>query len=227
MALEPISMVLEANSMELEAISTTLGTVSTVLEAVGTFAGLFRLKGIGPFYLITSMKILAISGSLRNPSSTHLVLQHIASLVPKDIVFEVYESTGDLPHFDDSPRPPVEVEKWRKALQEADALLICTPEYAFGVPGSLKNAIDWTVGSGEFVDKPTALVTAATGGEKAHAALLMILTALSAHVKEDGALLISFVRSKMDKEGRITHVETLLQLEKVVNALVSSIKASV
>lgn len=173
------------------------------------------------------MEILAISGSLRNFSSTHLLLKIIASLVPHDIVFEVYESIGDLPHFNDDPQPPMSVERWRKALQDADALLICTPEYAFGVPGSLKNAIDWTVSSGEFVGKPTALITAATGGEKAHAALLMILTALSANVKEEGTLLISSIRSKMNKEGQIIDSEMLTQLARVVTVLVNAIKESV
>ena len=92
----------------------------------------------------------------------------------------LYDGLGNLPHFDDSKHPPETVTAFRTLLQVCDGVLICSPEYAFGVPGSLKNALDWTVSSGEFVHKPLALITAATGGDKAHAALLDTLCACAA-----------------------------------------------
>ena len=94
-------------------------------------------------------------------------------------------------------------------LATADGVIICTPEYAFGVPGSLKNALDWTVGSGSFEGKPLALITASTGGQYAHGALQLILkNALGAHLSDDTSLLISFIRTKLDSTGAITDTAT-------------------
>ncbi len=118
--------------------------------------------------------------------------------------------------------PPATVEAWRRQLSEASAVLICTPEYAFGVPGSLKNALDWTVSSGDFVDKPVALITAATSGDKAHASLLLTFSALSAKLSEETNLLISFIRAKITAEGNIKDAETINALQAVLHALIKS-----
>jgi len=90
------------------------------------------------------------------------------------------------------------------------------------VPGSLKNALDWTVSSGSLLDKSLALITAAAGGENAHAALLLILGALSANVL-NSTQLIPFIRSKMDGEGNITDVETTEKLKELFEALVDKL----
>src|SRR6478752_4823175 len=124
------------------------------------------------FILLTMLnnkiKILGISGSLRANSSATSVLKQAASLLPANTVFQLYDGLGQLPHFDDSFEIPAEVIQFRQLIFEADGVLICTPEYAFGVPGSLKNALDWTVGTMEMNSKPTALITASTGGERGH-----------------------------------------------------------
>ena len=104
------------------------------------------------------INILAISGSLRTGSSNEAVINAAVQMTGPDVYFHTYDALGTLPHFDDNKTPAQSVLDFRHLLQEADALLICSPEYAFGVPGSLKNAIDWTVSSGEFVHKPTALI---------------------------------------------------------------------
>lgn len=142
------------------------------------------------------------------------------------IEFSIYNGLDQLPHFNpdlDNETPPAEIFKWRQQLKVADAILICTPEYAFGVPGSLKNALDWTVSSGDFVDKPTALITASSVGSNGHAALLLTLGAISAKVADDAKLLIPFVRTKVSADGSITDAEVLASFDKVLNALVSSI----
>jgi len=166
------------------------------------------------------IKIIAISGSLRASSSNALILQVIEKMMPGEASFFIYKGLGDLPHFNDAEDIPIAVSVWRKHLQEADAVLVCSPEYAFGVPGSLKNALDWTVGSGELVNKPLALITASTGGEKAHAALLQIFTALSANIPEGCALLIPFVRSKLNAAGEISDAPTLAAVKMVVEKLI-------
>jgi chromate reductase, NAD(P)H dehydrogenase (quinone) len=170
------------------------------------------------------IKIVAISGSLRNNSSATFIVRHVIKLFPETIDFILYESISKLPHFDDSENVASEVTAFRKLLTEADGVFICQPEYAFGVPGSLKNALDWTVSSGELVDKPVALVTAATGGDKAHAALLLTLKALSSKVDEGATLLIPFVRTKLNDKGEVINIEIIQSLTSVVHSLVQSIR---
>ena len=174
--------------------------------------------------LTNKIKIMAVSGSLRADSSNAVILQAIEKMVPEEVAFFIYKGLADLPHFDDAEVIPIAVSVWRKHLQEADAVLICSPEYAFGVPGSLKNALDWTVGSGELVNKPLALITASTGGEKAHAALLHIFTALSAKIPEGGALLISYVRSKLNAAGEISDTQTLEAVKLVLERLLQVVR---
>lgn len=171
------------------------------------------------------IKILALVGSLRATSSNHVVVKHLARLVPDEVDFQVYDGMGKLPLFDDSETTPPAVQDLRDQLSAADGVLICTPEYAFGVPGALKNALDWTVSSAELVNKPVALITASTGGEKAHAALLYILEALSARVADDARLLISFIRAKL-KNGEVSDADTLRALNTVLTAIVREARLS-
>jgi len=142
-------------------------------------------------------------------------------MVSAGIQFMMYEELAQIPAFDDSQEPPPPVTRFRNQLQNADGIFICTPEYAFGVSGVLKNALDWTVSSGELVNKPLALVTAATGGEKAHAALLLTFTALSSAIPPGGDLVISYVKSKLDGNGGIKDPATVKQLQAVIDALVA------
>jgi NAD(P)H-dependent FMN reductase len=169
------------------------------------------------------MKILAIPGSLRANSSSNAVLQVIASMMPEKISFTIYEGIGALPHFNDPQETPSRITDFRNHIRQADAVLICTPEYAFGVPGSLKNALDWTVASGEFIDKPVSLITASSQGEKGHAALLLILTAISARVIDGASLLIPFVRAKLDEKGLIKDPNTKASLLAAVQILIQDI----
>ena len=170
------------------------------------------------------IKILAIAGSLRKDSSNHRVLNKIASIVPGDVEFSIYNDLGRLPHFDGEENYPL-ITDWRKQLQDADGILICTPEYAFGVPGSLKNALDWTVSSGEFYDKPVALITASSSGDKGHASLLQTLTALSAKMTDETKMLIPFIRSKFNENGEL-NTETLAAVKTVLSNLISLIRTN-
>ncbi|MFT3932141.1 MAG: NAD(P)H-dependent oxidoreductase [Chitinophagaceae bacterium] len=174
--------------------------------------------------LKNKIKILAVSGSLRANSSNAVILNAIEKMLPPEIEFFIYKGLGDLPHFNDAEEPSITVNVWRKHLLDTDAVLICTPEYAFGVPGSLKNALDWTVGSGELVNKPLALITASTAGDRAHAAFLQIFTALSAKIPDGAALLISYVRSKLNAEGHITDVPTKDAIQSVLNNLIAYVQ---
>jgi NAD(P)H-dependent FMN reductase len=171
------------------------------------------------------MQILAISGSLRASSSNTTILRALAGLAPPDIEVTLYHALADLPHFSpdlDGPNPPPPVEYVRGLIQKAGGVIICTPEYAYGMPGALKNLLDWTVSSGEFFDKPVATISAspgALGGEKAHAALLLTLSALAAKPVEDGKLTIPLVRTKLNDQGELTDPATIQALKTMLLAL--------
>jgi chromate reductase, NAD(P)H dehydrogenase (quinone) len=164
-------------------------------------------------------KILAIPGSLRPNSSSNLILSELSSFLPPNVTIEVYQGVGSLPHFNDAEQVHESVADFRDRVREADAVLICTPEYAFGIPGSLKNALDWTVSSGEFYNKAVGLITASSQGEKGHAAMMLVLTAISAHIIEEASMVISFVRSKLDSTGKIKDEELSNRLKKAVQNL--------
>ncbi len=163
--------------------------------------------------------ILALPGSLRENSSSNHILKAMIPLAPPGVSIEIFQGIGDLPHFNDPKDAPAKVIDFRRQVAAAKAVLICTPEYAFGVPGSLKNALDWLVGSGELIDKPVGLVTASSQGEKGHAALLLILSAISAKVIPDATILISFVRSRLDETGRIKDPALTKSLMNVVSVI--------
>jgi len=163
-------------------------------------------------------RILAISGSLRQGSSNHAILKYLGTLAHTDIEYTIYNGLADIPAFDpglDNENPPMPVVNLRQLLTAADGVIICTPEYAFGVPGSLKNMLDWLVSSSTLVDKPVALITASLGGEYAHASLLLTLGALTAKLSDKTNLLIQFVRSKIGADGTITDEETIKRLYDV------------
>src|SRR5262245_8578854 len=101
--------------------------------------------------------ILAISGSLRRDSVNSAALRAAASAAAADgITVEIDDSLRRLPHFDPDlePAPPEPVLRFRAACEAASGVLLAVPEYAFGIPGAFKNALDWTVGSGSLYRKP-------------------------------------------------------------------------
>src|SRR5580692_6589308 len=120
------------------------------------------------------MNILAISGSLRATSLNTAVLQASGRLAPAGVTIEMFEGIGNLPFFNsdlDGDRLPREVAEFRAAIGAADGLLISSPEYARGVAGVMKNALDWLVGSFEFPNKPVMLVNTSPRATHALAAL--------------------------------------------------------
>jgi chromate reductase, NAD(P)H dehydrogenase (quinone) len=167
-------------------------------------------------------KIAAICGSTRQNSINLELLKIIAQLYREIVDFEIVTNIDQIPHFNpdlDNPTDvPSQVLVFRSLLKFSDAIIICTPEYAMGVPGTLKNALDWTVSSMEFSHKPTALITASSLGEKAHPALLEILKVIEAKIDDKTSLLISTPRTKI-KDGVIVDEVTLLKVRGLMEDL--------
>jgi chromate reductase, NAD(P)H dehydrogenase (quinone) len=170
------------------------------------------------------MRVLAIAGSLRAASSNQELLRAIARLAPAGTEVEVYAGLGDIPAFspdlDVDPAPPA-VADFRARLRAADAVIVCTPEYAFGMPGILKNALDWLVSSGETYEKPVAALSAAPshgGAANALAWLRQTLRAVSAAVPPEATFPIPFVRKKLAGDV-LTDAETIAAIRAMFAAL--------
>jgi NAD(P)H-dependent FMN reductase len=148
-------------------------------------------------------------------------LRAVAALAPAGVEVEIYNGIVDLPHFNpdlESKEPP-SVLDLRNRISNADAVLISSPEYAHGVPGVLKNALDWLVGSGEFGDKPVALLNAAPRATHAQASLTEILTTMAAHVVPEASITLPIQGSKLDEQGILDHSEFAPRLRDALKAL--------
>ncbi len=131
--------------------------------------------------------VLTVSGSLRAVSVNGAVLDAVAALAPPAVRVTRFAGLGGLPAFNpdlDAPgmAPPAAVAEWRAAVASADALVICSPEYAHGVPGALKNALDWLVSGPDVPGLPVAVVNATTRAHIAHASMVETLRTMSAEV---------------------------------------------
>jgi chromate reductase len=152
------------------------------------------------------MLILAISGSLRRQSSNSAALQAAIRLAPPTMRIELYAALGELPFFNpdlDNEDAPSAVQALRRRVGAADGLLICSPEYARGVAGVLKNALDWLVSSLEFPDKPVAIINASQRATHADAALRLTLQTMSARLAGNASVVLPLQGRNLDAEGII------------------------
>ncbi len=137
------------------------------------------------------MRILAICGSLQKSSGNRALLDEAARRVPGGVTVERYEGLAELPHFDpdlEANGTPPTVAGLRRALAASDAVLIACPEYGHSLPGALKNAIDWVIGSGELERKLVAITASVPHSERGRrglGALRQALAAVSAQVAFD------------------------------------------
>jgi NAD(P)H-dependent FMN reductase len=164
------------------------------------------------------MKILAISGSIKSKSTNGRLIQLMKDMAPADVVFAVYDELDRLPFFNpdsDTDSPPDAVLHFRRAIGQADAVIICTPEYVFSLPGILKNALEWTVSSSTLSGKPVALIVAAASGIKAQESLHLVMTTIEARLSDDTPLLIQGAKGKINTNEE----EIKIQLKKVMDKL--------
>jgi chromate reductase len=153
------------------------------------------------------MRILGLSGSLRAGSSNSAVLRLAARIAPSTMQIELYDGLNTLPYFNpdldralDDPALPPAVRKLRAAIVEADALLISSPEYAHGVAGMFKNALDWLVGGAEMPHKRVALINTSPHATHAIAALEETLRTMSVRLVDDACLAIALPRGASDDD---------------------------
>jgi NAD(P)H-dependent FMN reductase len=150
------------------------------------------------------LRLLAISGSLRAVSLNTALLDAAARLAPRNLTVARYRGLDELPHFNpdlDGDVPPPAVAWLRAQIKAADGLLISTPEYARGIPGSFKNALDWLVSYVDFVDKPVALFNASQRATDAQAALRLVLATMSVRVLDTASITVPLLGAGLDTPG--------------------------
>jgi chromate reductase, NAD(P)H dehydrogenase (quinone) len=147
------------------------------------------------------MKVLGLSGSLRAASLNAALLRTATRLAPRGMQVSVLQGLGELPLFnpDLEAQVPAAVAALRSAVDTADALLIASPEYARGVSGTIKNALDWLVSHEGFVGKPVALLNASPRAHHAQAALRETLRTMSAVIIEEASVAIPLLGAGLDE----------------------------
>lgn len=173
------------------------------------------------------MRLLAISGSLRAVSSNTALLQAAAEIAPEGVEIALYDGIGALPHFNpdiSDEEAPASVVAFRAALAGADGVIFSTPEYAHGLPGVLKNALDWVVGSGELVEKPVALFNASPRSTYAVASLIEVLTVMSARVIDEASVTVQLAGRVVPEGGIAADEELAGMLRGAVAGFVAAVR---
>ncbi|HEX7965533.1 MAG TPA: NADPH-dependent FMN reductase [Gammaproteobacteria bacterium] len=174
------------------------------------------------------VKILALSGSIRKDSTNSALLRAALEAAPQGVALSLYTGMGALPIFspDLAEQPPATVTKLRESLVACDGLLISAPEYAHGVPGGLKNLLDWVVGWGEMAETPVALWHASVYGEHAKASLAEILKTMSMRLVPEASLTLH-LRGKKPAEMApiLTDASNLKTLHDALAMFAGSIRA--
>jgi chromate reductase, NAD(P)H dehydrogenase (quinone) len=174
------------------------------------------------------VRILAISGSLRAASSNTSALAAIAVIAPPGIEVALYDGLATLPHFNpdlDVDAPPEPVRRLRQEIGTCDGLLISSPEYAHGVAGSLKNALDWLVSSVELPGKPVAIINASPRAIHADTQLREILTTMSARVVERACISLPLLGRSLDAAAIAADPDLSATLLGVLESLSQAVAA--
>jgi len=187
-------------------------------------------RDAGPSRATTSaIDVLLVSGSLRAVSSNGAVLDAVAALVPPHVRVARYDGLADLPAFNpdldgEGAVPPPPVAQWRSAIAAADAVVICSPEYAHGVPGALKNALDWLVSGPDVPGLPVAVVNATTRAHHAHDSLLETLRTMSADVVEAASVKLPLAPGQRTAEAILADPAVSATLTAALAALLGAVR---
>ncbi|MCG2584261.1 NADPH-dependent FMN reductase [Massilia sp. TS11] len=167
------------------------------------------------------MNVLALAGSLRALSYNRLALEGAALLAPPGMRVEVYPGIGALPLFnpDLDPATQAPVQRLLAAVEAADALLIASPEYAHGISGVMKNALDWLVAMETFPGKPVLLINTSPRASHAQAALREVLQTMSARLLPECDITLPLQGSRADLAALLATPALRAPLEHGLQAL--------
>ena len=166
-------------------------------------------------------EIFVINGSASDNSSNQKLVDNFSDLTKGFFILTIFNDLKTLPHFDpvlSADNTPKAILDFRQSIENADGVLICTPEYVFSIPSGLKNAIELCVSTTVFSDKPIGLITASANGEKGHEELQLIMKTVMANFTTETTLLIQGIKGKINGQGHITDNKTKDDLIKFINA---------
>ena len=151
------------------------------------------------------MRVLGLCGSLRAASINAALLRAATRLAPPGMSLRLCDGLGELALYnpDLEPCPPANVVAFLREVARADALVIASPEYAHGVTGTIKNALDWLVGSEQFPGKPVAVFNASARATHADAALRETLRTMSALIVEDASVTLALLGAGLDEAAMV------------------------
>jgi chromate reductase, NAD(P)H dehydrogenase (quinone) len=181
------------------------------------------------------VNLLLIGGSLRAGSTNGAALRTALELTGAGVSARLYDGMADLPHFnpDDDAEgtdPHPAVAELRREIGRADALLICTPEYAGALPGALKNLLEWTIGDAGTYDKPVAWINVAGpaapgGGADAHDSLRKVLGYSGADIVEAACVRVPVERTAVGENGLVADPEARQGLAEALKELAGHVRA--
>jgi chromate reductase, NAD(P)H dehydrogenase (quinone) len=174
-----------------------------------------------------TIKLTAISGSLREASINSALLRAAARLAPASVELRVFDGVGALPLFnpDLEARLPPEVAALHAAVAEADAIVIASPEYAHGVTGVIKNTLDWLVSFEPFVGKHVAVLNASPRAHHADAALRETLKTMSANIVESASVSIPLLGAKLDEDAMVEDAQVSSAIRRALANLQQAISS--
>jgi NAD(P)H-dependent FMN reductase len=150
--------------------------------------------------------IFIIIGSASKNSANEKLIANFTRLTKDFFETTIFNDLKILPHFDpelSANHPPQSIIDFRRNIEQADGIVICTPEYIFSIPSGLKNALEWCVATTLFSEKPLAIITASADGRKGHEELQLIMKTLMAKFTEATTFLIQGVRGQINDKGEI------------------------
>ena len=171
------------------------------------------------------MRVLALSGSLRARSINSALLRAASRLAPSQVSIMLFGRLDGLPLFnpDHDVVPPATVERFRAQVAGADALMIASPEYAHGVTGTIKNALDWLVSFEPFAGKPVAILNASPRAHHADAALREVLRTMAAVIVERASITIPLLGANLDEEDVLNTPFVAASIRTSLSALVDAV----
>jgi NAD(P)H-dependent FMN reductase len=173
------------------------------------------------------VNVLAIPGSLRAASINAAFCRAASRLAPAPLRISVYAGLGALPLFNpdleaDPPRP---VQEFRAAVANASAVLVANPEYAHGIAGVLKNALDWLVSFEGFIGKPVVLVNTSPRAHLAYDALREVLQTMSADILSDACMTLPLLGSCVTEDAMVSSAELAARIREGLRALAQELGA--
>ena len=175
------------------------------------------------------MRLVAISGSLRAQSSNGELLRALARLVAPDTDIEIYDGLATLPHFNpdldqEGMALPAPVRELRRKIAGADGLVISSPEYAHGVPGSLKNVLDWLVSDAAMIGKPIALLNASARSTFAHPQLAETLRTMSTALIAEASVTVPLDGRRLDAAAIAADASLAATIRQALDALRNNLR---